>query len=227
MIKRIRGFTILANIAGDQLLDLPYELSYARCTIQVKWDSFEGYLGSLRSHYRYKYRKILKRAGELIIKEVEADNFNSEMYRLYENVYEKTDLKINKAEPGFFKSRYSRIISINTGDKCIGFVQLIENGQELVFSLVGLDYSYNGKYNLYVRLLLEVIRYGVEKGFKVIDLGQTTYDAKRKLGSEIEKLYIQVNHHNKLLFRLILLFRHILVDKQDYSTNYHVFKNEL
>ena len=227
VIKKIKGVTLICNIPKKELLELPYDLSYARCTLKIKWNSFDAYLDALRSHYRYKYRKVLKKCGELYIKEIDSMNFNEKLYRLYENVFEKSDLKINKAELAFFQSNLSKIITINTSSECIGFVQLIANGKELVFSLIGLDYSYTKRYNLYVRLMLEIIKYGIDNGYEKIDLGQTTYDAKGKLGSDIEKLYIQANHHNKLSLKLLLLFRKVLLEKLEYSNTYNVFKNEV
>jgi hypothetical protein len=48
-------------------------------------------------------------------------------------------------------------------------------------------------------MLLSIIRYGIEKGFKTIEMGQTAEDTKMKLGCKVYEKYLYANHSNGLI----------------------------
>ena len=48
----------------------------------------------------------------------------------------------------FFRGKYFKIFVLRNDEKVVGFYQLIENGPELIFEFVGVDYTYNYKYEL-------------------------------------------------------------------------------
>ena len=54
--------------------------------------------------------------------------------------------------------------------------------EELIFLLGGFHRSYNERLDLYYNLLLKLVDYAIEKGYKYLDLGQTAEETKLKLG---------------------------------------------
>ena len=108
----------------------------------------------------------------------------------------------------------------------IGYAILVDNNEELIFSLVGMDYQYNEQYRIYQRLLLEIVRYGILKNYKSIDFGQTTYDAKLKLGCRYYNTYLQLSHSCRFIQGFTMLFKNKLVKKHKELPEFHVFKEE-
>ena len=87
----------------------------------------------------------------------------------------------------------------------MAFFQLLENGPELIFEFAGMDYALAPRYDAYVRVLLEIVRYGIENDFERIDFGQTAEDAKLKIGCVYEHLFVLAHHSNPFLNLLLKL----------------------
>ena len=145
------------------------------------------------------------------------------MYKLYEQVYEKSRIRVEKLTPEFFRGEFFEIFVLEDGEGVRGFVQLLANGDELVFEFVGLDYSVQSKYDTYLAMLLEIIRYAIEHGFKTVDFGQTADDTKLKLGSEYIYLYAYLNHKNRLLNAVCKKLAHRL-EYRPVTEKFDVFK---
>lgn len=227
-------FDYLRNLKGAKLVlnsgDVFDMVGFARghtlpsCKLDIRWSSFEAYLLDMRSHYRYRLGKAIRKFSE-IRQILLTDNslFDDSLYRLYENVYNKSEFKLEKLPLDFFREFPSRIIAFYLEDRPVAFVQLAENGQELAFLFGGMDYSMNMGYDIYTNMLLAIVRYGIENGFKAVELGQTAEDTKQKLGGDPIIKYMYVNHSSRLINLLVKRGINILSYKpREFSFN--VFK---
>ena len=96
---------------------------------------------------------------------------------------------------------------------------------EEIFEFVGVDYRYTGTFDTYHRILLEIVRYGIENGFKTIDFGQTADESKLKLGSEYTMLYAYLHHSNRFINRLNKKLAKY-IEYKPITTDYRVFKEK-
>ena len=102
---------------------------------------------------------------------------------------------------------------------------MLPNGKELIFEFVGVDYKYNNQYDTYHRILLEIVKYGIENNFETIDFGQTADESKLKLGSKYTKLYAYLHDSNKLrnfINKKLARF----IEYKPITTDYQVFKED-
>lgn len=223
-IRGIKGYKIFLNLPDMELNGYAKGLTCPKCVLKIRWSSFDEYMDSLRSNYRYRFRKALKKAAPLKLRYLNSgEEFTDEMYKLYEQVYDKSRIRVEKLTPEFFRGEFFRIFVLEDGEGVRGFVQLLANGGELVFEFVGLDYSVQSKYDTYLAMLLEIIRYAVEHGFKTVDFGQTADDTKLKLGSEYIYLYAYLNHKNRLLNAVCKKLAHRL-EYRPVTEKFDVFK---
>jgi hypothetical protein len=182
-------------------------------------------MASLRSNYRRYYSIVLKKSSELSVTLL-ADNkdFTEEYYKLYEQVENHAKIKIDKLPLSFFRNNFFKILIFKDKNNTpAGFVQLLENGDELVFEFTGFDYAINMKCRTYHRMLLEIIRYAINNGFKKIDFGQTADDAKLRLGCRYEYLHLYLHHSNpfvNFIYRMIAP----LIDYKPLKPNLNVFR---
>lgn len=227
-LKGIKGYKMILNAPETYLLDgFARGLTCPRCVLDLRWDSFDGYLQALRSGYRRRYRKALERSAPLRFFWLEDNSqFDQRLYELYLEVFENSDYKLEKLAIDFFRGQQFNIFVLAEGDVPVGFVQLLENGPELIFEFVGFRHEKNRHYDIYMRMLLEIIRYGIEQGFQTIDFGQTADDAKLKLGCRYECLYALLHHSNPAINAVLgLLARHIQYRPLDES-RFHIFREE-
>lgn len=199
-----------------------------RCVLDVRWKSFAEYLEAMRSGYRRRYHQALKKSAPLRMHML-ADNrdFSPELYELYLEVFNAARFKLEKLSLEFFRGAFFKILVLeDERGQAQGFVQLLENRSELIFEFVGFRYATNRKYDTYIRLLLEIVRYGIENGFESIDFGQTADEAKLKLGCRYEHLNVMAHHSNPLLNLLIRATLPLLQYQPMDDAAFHVFRGE-
>ena len=225
-LKSIKGYKMILNVTEDwQLVDFTRGLTCPRCVLSLRWNSFNNYLRELRSGYRRRYKKALEKSAGLNFYFLENNqSFDERLYDLYLEVYNRSKYKLEKLSIDFFRGeRFKIFVLVNSNDP-VGFVQLLDNGAELIFEFVGFSHCKNREYDIYIRLLLEIVRYGIENNYQTIDFGQTADDAKLKLGCYYEPLYALVHHSNPVINRLIrLASRHIQYKPLD-ERGFHVFR---
>jgi hypothetical protein len=227
-IRSLRGMSLVMNLPEtltsrgfSQVRTCPC------CVLELRWECFAEYLASLRSSYRNRYKKALRRSEELRLYQLESNrDFSEELYHLYEQVHEKALYKIEKLQLDFFRGEFFKIFVLESpAGKPVAFFQLLENGPELIFEFAGMDYAAAPQYDAYIRMLLEIVRYGIENGFKRIEFGQTAEDAKLKLGCRYENLFVLARHSNPFLNLLLKICKTWLQYKPLPESAYHVFTN--
>lgn len=223
-IKTLKGLYLILNSKDEWKLARGNTLSNYK--IKIRWSKLDDYVDSMRSHYRYRLKKAIKKFTHVKMEVLEDNSlFDKDLYGLYEEVYNRSNEKLEKLSIDFFRSFPSKIIKFTVNKEAIAFVQLVEHNQELTFLFGGFKHQLNATYDLYINMLLEIIRYGIEKGFQSIDLGQTAEETKSKLGAEKHPRYMYLHHSNFLINfvfnRLINRFSY-----KDYGVDHHVFKGE-
>lgn len=215
-------FCIVLN--GDENLTLIKGYTLSEYVMAIQWNSMPEYINALRSHYRYRVLKCLKKLELLRIEELKDNHdFSEELYAFYVEVYEKSQHKLEKLTIEFFKSFPSRIFGIYEKNHSLGFIQLRKQGDELVFMFCGFDHRKNLSMDLYFNLLLFIVRTGIECKCKTIRFGQTTEESKAKIGAaeQLKLLYIA---SNSKLVRLLGRMMVNMVSYRGYNVKHNVFK---
>lgn len=200
-LRKMKGYKIILNTEENyDLQGFTKGLTCPRCVLKIRWHTFDDYMNDLRSNYRYRYKKAFAKSKDLKMYFLEDNQeFSEELYGLYLQVYENSPYKLEKLKIDFFRDNRFKIFVLEDNSKPQGFIQLLENEKELIFEFVGFEHKNNHVYDIYIRMLLEIVRYGIEGGFETIDFGQTADEAKLKLGCKYQKLYALLNHSNPLV----------------------------
>lgn len=227
VLRKTPGFTMITNVGEDNIFDhLPKQKLYQVVYLDLAWKSFDDYIDSMRSNYRRSHRKTLSQTKELQVVVQKELDYDDRMYSMYEQVYNHSDVPLGKQSKEFFDFNEFITISLKLEGNPIGFASIIHNNDELIFTLVGIDYSYTVQFSIYQRLLLEIVRYGINMKFKRIDFGQTTYDAKLKLGCNYYDTFLQLSHRCRLIQFGTVLFKKKLLKKHYDLPDFRVFKDK-
>lgn len=225
-IKKIKGPKMILNLGDLEAKGFAKGLTCPKCILTNRFNSFENYLDSMRSNYRQRYKKCFKKSKDLKLEYlVDNNDFNEEMYQCYLNVYNKSKVKLEKLPIEFFRGKYFKIFVLKLENKPVGFGQMLANGSELIFEFVGVDYEYNNQYDIYHRILLEIVKYGIENGFKTIDFGQTADDSKLRLGAKYTKLYAYL-HTTNILTNFINKRLARFIEYKPVKIDYNIFKED-
>ncbi|MBR2370831.1 MAG: GNAT family N-acetyltransferase [Clostridia bacterium] len=225
-IRRIRGYKMILNLNDENAPGYATGLTCSKCILDLSFSSFDDYLLHLRSHYRNHAKKVFKRAQDISIRYIDnRTEFTDEMYEMYLSIQRKSRIKIETLSANYFRGDMFKMFVAELDGHVVGFVQLLENGSELIFEFVGVDQEYNEKYPVYHRMLYEIIRYGIDGGFKTIDFGQTADDTKLKLGCHYEELWAALHHSSPIIngfCKLIAPF----IEFKPLKTEFRVFRED-
>jgi hypothetical protein len=176
-------------------------------------NSLGDYIALFSKKYRNRAKSILKTGAALERKNLsleEVKKYESEIYALYESVYEKAKFKLLKLPANYF-SRLKELFSsdfIVTGffleGKLLAFSSsILMPDKSLEAHYIGLDYSLNQEYDLYQNILYCNIDLAIQNRKAKVNLGRTAAEIKTTVGAKAVDLICYVKPQNTLS-RLIM-----------------------
>lgn len=222
-VKERKGLKIVLN--GDS----PFKgggKTLSTFVFENRFMSFNEYLNCLRSPYRRRINKALKKRDRLIIRSLSCKNFSNEHYNLYLSIMHRTDNPLETLPVEFFMEYDSEMYEFIDKDTkaIIGFVQLKEIKNRLYFLFGGFRKEDVEAYDIYYNMLLKIIECGIEKQVTEIEFGQTAEESKLKIGCREKYKYLYVHHSNPVLNFFIQLLVPLFSYKP-YPVKHNVFKN--
>lgn len=223
-VKERKGLKVILN--GDS----PFKgggKTLSTFVFENRFMSFNDYLNSLRSPYRRRINKALKKRDRLIIRNLSCKNFSIEHYNLYLCIMHRTDNPLETLPVEFFREYDSEMYEFIDKDtkSIIGFVQLKEIKNKLYFLFGGFRKEDVEAYDIYYNMLLKIIECGIEKQVAEIEFGQTAEESKLKIGCREKYKYLYVHHSNPVLNFFIQLLVPLFSYKL-YPVKHNVFKAE-
>ena len=226
-LTTLQGLTVVLN--SD--LDFPSQnRTLSNYVFQNRFTSFEQYLNDMRSSYRRNLILALQKGEDLSFDKVSSGQFTMQHYQLYQSIMERADYPLEVLSQEFFRRYPSEIFETrdSTG-RLLAFIQMKGIGDTLNFMFCGFKRegqatgSKGDSATLYQNMLLFIIRHGIENGYKMINMGQTSAETKLKLGCIEEKKYLYVRHSNPFIDAVLRRLSGRFSDK-GYSIEHRVFK---
>ena len=182
----------------DRLRARGYETGLLSCTnlLPIEWSGFEEYLAWLPSSRRKNIRKAMagsERAG--VVCTVERGGADvPEMARLIRAT------AAHHGSPVFFDEQFLEavlrrmgagavVFTVRGGGRALLTCLALEGGGELAPWCIGFEYESLEEYGHYNYLYASLVRYAVESGLRLLNLGRSTYYIKRKYGCALRPVY--------------------------------------
>jgi len=221
-LRALSGFTLVLN--GGENLPLPKGQTLPSYEMQLPWRDFRAYLAALRSPYRRRLCRALRKGRGLVFAALEDNSaFDATMYALYLEVYRHSAAKLELQPIEYFQSYPGRIFLFWEDDLLLGFVQLAEADGHLTFVLGGFRREANARVDLYLNMLLAIVRYGVERGCRSIDFGQTADASKSVIGGRAVPKFMYIAHRSTWLEYALAWLTPVL-SHRPYQKIHHVFR---
>ncbi len=183
----------------------------------INFNNLDDYLASLSYSTRKGLRRKMKSFTQLRIEEYDdMPPKITEIYQLYLNCYEKSELKFEKLNAYFFKNLVEflpnncRFVLYYFGEKLIGFNCLLHGNGVLMDKYIGLDYAKSHELNLYSLSWIHNIQMCIRDGFHTFQSGQAAYETKLSLGASLEQTYIVFKHRNRFINPFLKLASRVL-----------------
>ena len=204
-----------------KLLDPLILLGYFRapslpfCSLKVSWNDFDTYIANLRSGYRRQLCAGLRKMDEQNLYPCVIQDFApfvDQIFHLYEQVMDRAQYQLERLNRDFFEhlnalfSSGAQAILIMKGKEILTAAILLMGPKSVTFLLAGIDYDRHRKTGAYVHLLHEIIRFSIQKEAAWIDMGQTSYYLKRRLGAKPIPMWVYLRHRNRFWHFLFKIF---------------------
>jgi hypothetical protein len=183
--------------------------------ITDSWKDFDDYLAALSKKYRHRAKAVLKKTEKLKVVELQEKDLEKaapEIYRLYQNVFERAKFRLSILHPDYFlemKRKFPdnfRIYGYGLNGKWVAFRSAFHLKNHLEAHFIGIDYTVNQNLPLYQRVLYDFIAEGIEAGYSKVFLGRTAAEMKSTVGAIPHDLVCYIRHRNGLSNQVIRPF---------------------
>ncbi len=181
--------------------------------IDPSWSTYGDYLNAMTSKYRVRAKRAQKKAKAIQTRILSLEDialYEDRIQGLYLDIAQKADFNMITLHPGYLKALKERLGDHFTmsgyflGETLIGFCTTIENGEDLEAHFLGVDQEANFEYQLYLNMLYDMVKQGIEKGtVKRIIFGRTAPEIKSSVGARAEQVYCYFRHRNALINKMV------------------------
>ena len=183
---------------------------------KMEWNSFDDYLSSLNSKYRVRMKKVIKNSNEIegrLLSHEEVAKLSNDIHALYLSTAANVDLNL-----GYLDSTYFEEMSDLFGDRfqligyfkeaqLIGFMSLLRIDTAIDVNYMGMDYAHSKRYSLYNRMLVDLVKLGIELKAETMHLGRTATEIKSTIGAEAKKMMIYLSSPTALYAKGMRFFQ--------------------
>ncbi|GAA4891620.1 hypothetical protein GCM10023311_15030 [Flaviramulus aquimarinus] len=202
-------------------------------SVKKEWSTIEDYTTSLNKKYRDRYKRARKKLNS--IKSVELNleaikNHTSELHKFYMNV--SNNAKFNTfllPENHFYSLKLQlkenfKVYGYYLKDELIGFYTLILNNGALETYFLGYDSEHQYPNQLYLNMLYDMLKFGIENKFKSVVYARTAMEIKSSVGAKTKPMTIYLKHTNSFLNGILKQVFKLMNPSQDWNER-HPFKN--
>ena len=181
-------------------------------SIRPEWDSFEDYLAAMTSKARTRLKKAMKVANYLEVRELSVSQIEAhqnEITHLFKNVADRVAFNMVQIKPNYFLELkrelgeqfklYAYFDPTVEGGKMVAFHTAFIKGKDYDAHFLGFEPAYNHKCKLYLNILLNLVRQGIELKSETIIFSRTAMEIKSSVGAVPENLYGYIRACNNLI----------------------------
>jgi hypothetical protein len=166
-----------------------------------EWASFDDYLASLSSKYRVRTRKVLKVSEPVqsrLLDHEEMQRHEDIIHRLYTATADHVSFNLGYLDRCYFcemKQLWGdefQFIGYFLEEKLVGFMSLLVINGNIDVNYMGMDYACNRELRLYNRMLIDLVRLGIDRQTRIMHLGRTATEIKSTIGADARgmKIYL-------------------------------------
>ncbi|WP_299438602.1 hypothetical protein [uncultured Aquimarina sp.] len=180
--------------------------------VQSNWNNFDDYLGSMKTKFRTRAKKVFKKSSDLLVKDFtseDIDQYKEAIDTLYLSVLDNADFKIGKLDAVTFRNLKKTLQSsfvfkayfLDT--KLVGFTTSFILNNVVEANHIGIDYAYNKSHDIYQRMLYDYVDLAIEKKVDELRLGRTAEIIKSCVGAKPVEMKLYVRHGNSISNKLL------------------------
>lgn len=185
--------------------------------INVRWNNFEEYLAEIKSKYRVRYKRAVKKGSALIVREFnESDlvTYKSRMFELYKQISQNVSFNLFDLNEDYFIQLKKELgddftlKGVFLKDKLVAYYSLIydKDHKDMDAHFLGYELETNHDNQTYLNILYWILNDSIDKGVTKVNLSRTAMEIKSSVGAEGETLFLLAKHRNNTMNWLLSKF---------------------
>jgi hypothetical protein len=164
------------------------------CHLELRWPTFDSYVGAMRASYRRQLERTRRQRErhEFTLRTVE--DFGAlcpAIFALYEQVMDRAPYQLERLNQPFFEGLNglgpeSGAVLLERDGRLVAAAIVLYGPRVATFLLAGIDYSLDRRCQAYPNLVIETVAEAFRSGAARLEMGQTSYELKRRLGAVTE-----------------------------------------
>lgn len=201
-------------------------------SINPSWTDFDDYLGAMRSKYRIRMKNAIKKFAPVkkrVLGIEEVRQYNDDMYRLYSDILSGSGFVLIKSQQNYFtilKESFQdelQVVGYFLEDELVAFYTWTIDDDKMDSHFIGVSGLYNLKYQLYLNILLDLVRDAISNRAAQLLYYRTALEIKSSVGSVPYDMTCYIRHNNRFLAMITPTVFKYFVPKQSWVQR-HPFK---
>lgn len=176
--------------------------------LHLPFRDFDAYLAAMSTKYRTRAKRAFKKLdGGIEKRELSLADIQRELpriYSLYKEVAKNAGFNMVDLNENYLFAlkrdmpEHFRMFGYYEGGKLLAFYTVIRNGDELEAHFLGYDKAHNHDRQLYLNILYDIVRHGLDCGCHCIVFARTALEIKSSVGATAHDLYCYLRHQNSI-----------------------------
>ncbi len=215
-----KGFTEF-DIQPNMVLELPFH-------------NMEEYLSAMSTKYRTRAKRAFKKLDGIERRELTYAQIQAELptiYKLYREIANNAGFNMVDLNEHYLAalerdlSEHFRMFAYYLDGQLVAFYTTIRNNDELDAHFLGYEKALNHDYQLYLNILYDIVKIGLEGGCKRIVFARTALEIKSSIGAEAHELSCYLRHQHAVANKFVPTILDYLKPVEEWHPR-HPFKEE-
>jgi len=161
--------------------------------LEDSWNVFDDYMKAIKSKYRVRAKRAFKKLGEDVIKRElsiqDVEQYQQRIFDLYLETASEADFNLFTLPINYFKLLHEnlgdkiKIVAYFIGEEMIGYYTILFNTEYMEAHYLGYDKSKNADRQIYLNMLFDLIKEGIDAKANKIQFARTALEIKSSVGA--------------------------------------------
>ncbi len=215
-----KGFTEF-DIQPNMVLDLPFS-------------TMDEYLAAMSTKYRTRAKRAFKKLDGIERRRLSFAEIQQELptiYRLYREIANNAGFNMVDLNEQYLAalerdlSNQFQMFAYYLEGKLIAFYTTIRNHDELEAHFLGYEKALNHDYQLYLNILYDIVKIGIDGGCKRVVFARTALEIKSSVGAVAHDLYCYLRHQHTVANKFVPTILDYLKPVEEWQPR-HPFKED-
>ena len=154
------------------------------------------------------------------------------IHNLYHEVAKNSGFNMVELNPAYFLGMkqqlgdFFRVFGYYLDNRLVAFYTTFHNDRELDAHFLGFEKSLNHDFQLYLNILYDIVKIGIETGCERIVFARTALEIKSSIGATPHELWCYVRHQNSIANKFTATLLDYLKPVEEWLPR-HPFKEEV